>query len=290
MSLGVLTLATATDYRKAIGLALSVRISNPDVPVAVACEASVRVLVAPFFDHVVVQDPALKGFMHKLYLDRYSPFDETFFFDSDVLVFRPLKQVLNSWGTQPYTACGNFGTTGFSSFGLDRERVLKLIAKESLVQIDGAGHAYFRQPECKIVFDLAREIAANYEYYAGKIRLADEDVIDIAMTILNLQPMPHFDFWARPLSGKPGSIRMEAAEGRCSLILVDNGLNQHPYMIHFAAKEAAFLYERQLRRLFKKFGVSTKGLLRMALSDFYFREIKWPLKGYLDRLKVRRTP
>src|SRR6476660_5868394 len=102
MSLGVLTLATMDDYLKAIGLALSLRVSNPDLPVAVACSSSVRPYVAPYFDLCVEEEPGLKGFVHKIHLDKYSPFDETFFFDSDVLVFRSLKGVLNHWNTQYY--------------------------------------------------------------------------------------------------------------------------------------------------------------------------------------------
>ena len=91
---GILTLATPNDYLKAIGLALSVRVSNPGVPVAVACSAKVRPFVAPYFDHVIAEQAGLRGFVHKVYLDRYSPFTETMFFDSDVLVFKPVLALL----------------------------------------------------------------------------------------------------------------------------------------------------------------------------------------------------
>src|ERR1700751_3928974 len=127
MTFGVLTLATTDDYRKAIGLALSVRVSNPGIPIAVACSPRARPFLEPYFDQVVDKDPALHGYVHKIHLDRYSPFDETFYFDSDVLVFRPLQEVLDSWRGQPFAACGNYVTTGISPFGLDRTRVLKLI-------------------------------------------------------------------------------------------------------------------------------------------------------------------
>ena len=89
MSFGVLTLATAGDYRKAIGLALSVRVSNPGVPIAVACAPNMRDLLAPYFDHLIDKDPSLFGYVHKIHLDRYSPFEETFFFDSGRAVIPP---------------------------------------------------------------------------------------------------------------------------------------------------------------------------------------------------------
>src|SRR6266568_541264 len=108
MTFGILTLATRSDYQQAIGLALSARVSNPGVPLAVACSPEVGPLLSPYFDKVVFEDPAVRGFAHKLNLDRYSPFEKTFFFDSDVLLFRPLHEVLNQWAGKSYTACGDY--------------------------------------------------------------------------------------------------------------------------------------------------------------------------------------
>lgn len=285
MSFGILTLATHSDYRKAIGLALSLRVSNPGTPLAVTCSPTVRPLVAPFFDCTVEEDSSLSGFAHKLHLDRYTPFDETFFFDSDVLVFKRLEGTLDAWRTQPYAACGKYVTTGVSPFGLDRANVLKVLNRQQLVAIDGAGHAYFRKPECGMVFELAREIAADYEKYGGKfIRFADEDVMNIAMTVLNLKPMVMANFWSRYCSGEPSTVEMNAAEGRCSFRSAVTGLREEPYMMHFAADEAPFYYGKQLKKLFRKYNLSTRGIFRAAFSDFYRREIRWPLRAFLANL------
>src|SRR6476659_3591148 len=100
---GILTLATPNDYLKAIGLALSVRVSNPGVPIAVACSPRVMPLVKPYFDVVVEEKAGLRGFVHKVYLDQYSPFDETVFFDSDVLVFRSVLPYVAEWRQHAYT-------------------------------------------------------------------------------------------------------------------------------------------------------------------------------------------
>jgi hypothetical protein len=278
MGFGVLTLATRSDYRKAIGLALSVRVSNPGVPVAVACSKEARQFVVPYFDHVIDQDRSLHRFEHKLHLDRYSPFDETFYFDSDVLVFRPLSEVIADWRRQPYAACGKYATEGISAFGLDTEAVLRVIGHNKMVKIDGAGHAYFRKPDCVAVFDLAREIASNYHFYAGEISLADEDVMNIVMTKMGLVPIPHVNFWSLHCTAKPGSLKMNVAEGKCSLERVFDGKTQHPYMMHFAAREAPFFYARQLWLLFKKFGVGTNGLMLCALRDYYIRDVNWRAK------------
>jgi hypothetical protein len=290
MTFGVLTLATSSDHRKAIALALSVRVSNPGVPIAVACLPQVRPLVTPYFDYVTDQDSSLRGYEHKIHLDRYSPFEETFFFDSDVLVFREIAAELHGWRGQPFTACGNYVMGGASPFGLDRSKTLKIIGADKLVHIDGAGHYYFRKPECHTVFDLARSVAGNLREYAvnpDELKFADEDVIDIAMTIMNLKPIPHGEFWSRYCTARRGTVVMNAAEGICRFESATSGKIQFPLMMHFAAREAPFVYARQLRQLFKKFGVRTRGLLRLAIEDYYVSEVKWPLKKNVRRLLAR---
>src|SRR6266702_3216329 len=261
MTFGILTLATRADYHKAIGLALSARVSNPGVQLAVACSPDIAPLLRPYFDYVVSEDPTVRGFAHNLHLDRYSPFDSTFFFDSDVLLFRPLNAVLSQWYGRSYAACGDYISDKVSPFGLDNAKVLKIIKHDRLVHIDGAGHAYFEKPACQEVFDMARAIAATYRHYAGEIKLADEDVMNIAMTLLGLAPMPHFGFWSLYASVEKGSLKMNAAAGKCSMRWADTRETCHPYMMHFLANQAPFVYTMQLRRLFQKFGVSTSGLL-----------------------------
>jgi hypothetical protein len=283
MSFGVLTLATLGDYRKAIGLALSLRVSNPGVPVAVACSPKVRPLVAPFFDQVIDEDPSLRGFVHKVHLDRYSPFDDTFFFDSDVLVFRDLQPKVEEWGDQPYNACGSYVDGGISPFGLDRQMARKKLGKERLVMIDGAGHAYFRRPGSAAVFEEARALTRDYAAFAGAIRYADEDVMNIVLTKLGLRPRDQWGFFSRHLSAAAGTLKLDAAAGVCEMIEKSTGKPLQPYMMHFAMNEAPFPYAYQLRRLFKKFGADTSGLFRGAAADYWQNEIEWPARQAAKR-------
>ena len=284
MQFGILTLATPHDYRKAIGLALSARVSNPGVPLAVGCSTKVGKLLEPYFDYIIQENTALKGFEHKVYLDKYSPFDNTFFFDSDVLLFKDLSVITERWKDQSYTAIGEYLSDGFSTFGLDRRKVLKKIGKPSLVVIDGAGHAFFRKPECSEVFDLARDVTVKHAEYAGNIPYADEDVMDIVMTMLDLKPAPGHDFFSRYLTVTPGTLQMDATAGLCSFVARHSGQRLDPYMMHFASNEAPFPYAWQLYKLFKKYGAPTNGLFREALSDFYTMELWWPLKAALKRV------
>ncbi len=291
MSFGILTLATPGDYKKAIGLALSARVCNQGVPLAVACSPKLQPLLSPYFDHVVPENPALRGFEHKVHLDKYSPFENTFFFDSDVLLFRNLVEIISKWPDQAYTAAGEYLTDGVSSFGMDRQKALQKIGKNKMVVIDGAGHAFFRKPGCYAVFDLAREITKNYREYVGDITYADEDVMNIAMTILGLVPtprsdfsLPSFDFLSRYLSAMPGTMMMDASMGKCHFIARHSGKRTDPYMMHFAANEAPIPYAIQLNRLFKKYGAPTAGLFQEALKDIFVSNLLWPSKTFLRNL------
>ncbi len=282
---GFLTLATSHDYRKAIGLALSLRISNPGIPIAIACSPKVQELVKPYFDHVVTEKPGLKGFVHKVYLDEYSPFKETFFFDSDILVFKPILPYVQSWGPGPYHVAGHYRTEGIGTFGLNRSDVLKRIGRYRLVEIAGAGHAFFRKPDCKEVFDLARQITDNYTSYAGNARYADEDVINIALTMLDLPPATNGDFLSRYCSARPGTMEMDALAPQC--VYFDAITNQRvsTAIVHFADNEAPYVHTKQLYRLFRKFGVPTSGLLAQGIEDYFEIEIKRPLIRRFTRLR-----
>jgi hypothetical protein len=285
---GILTLATPNDYLKAIGLALSVRVSNPGVPIAVACSARTRSLLEPYFDHVIEERAGLRGFVHKVYLDEYSPFEETMFFDSDVLVFKPVQPYVDVWRQHAYTATGRMMSSGKSAFGMDRADMCRQLGKSELVVIDGAGHAFFRKPACAEIFATAREVTARHKEIMGPIPYADEDVMDYVMTQFDIPPMPKPDFFSRHRSGKPGTVKLDATKGVCEFVFQDTGETMHACMMHFAANEAPFVYHWQLYKLFRKFGVKAPGLLSSALHDFYELSIRLRLHNLKKRLMPRK--
>jgi hypothetical protein len=284
-SFGVLTLASPTDYLKAIGLALSVRASNPGVPIAVACSKRFHPLLQPYFDFLIEEDSSLRGFEHKIHLDEYTPFDTTFFFDADVLVFKPLKPYVELWGNPVYTAVGRYETGGFSTFGLDRGGVLKKIGHDILSDIGGAGHACFNKAASKELFDTARKITANYKDYAGDIVFADEDAMAIAMTMHGLHPAPMGDFFSRYLSAMPGTMELDSSRAHCRYIWRDDKQPVEPCMMHFAANESPIPYTRELIRLFRRNGVPTKGLIGLCFYDLWHSSLKSAVRARVESWK-----
>ena len=291
MNFGILTLATQDDYLKAIGLALSLKVSNPGVPLAVACNPPhLKPLLAPHFDFVIDQLPDVKGFAQKVYLDHYTPFDRTLFLDSDIFVFKPVAPFIQAWGDVPYVATGRYVTGGYSPFRFDRDALLKQRGWKQLVCIDGAGHAYFCKPECQAVFDRAREITANYKEIAGDIKYADEDVMNIVMTEFNVAPPSRHLFFSRYLSAKKGTLDMDASLGKCYFVQAGSTLKGQPYepcIMHFADSEAPLAYTIQLYKLFSKFGLPTKVLFKFGAKLFWKRHIKPPIFRGMKKLGIR---
>lgn len=273
-SFGFLTLATHADHLKAIGLSLSLKASNPGVPRAVACAESLFPLLEPYFEFLIPEIKGLKGFAHKVYLDIYTPFDKTMFFDSDVLVFQRVEEHIRGWPAQPYNACGKWRADGVSAFGLDRAKVAKRMGVSKLVCIDGAGHAYFDKSASFAVFERARHITKNYDDFGGGAKYADEDAINMVMTEFGLAPSAYGKFFSRYVSAKPGSLKIDASEAFCSFISAETGEKIEPCMMHFAADEAPFAYTVELWKLFRANNLSTRGLLLLGSGDIYRRHIK----------------
>ena len=169
-------------------------------------------------------------------------------------------------------------------FGLDRDAVLKKIGHDKLVVIDGAGHACFQKEASRELFALARQITANYQDYAGDIAYADEDVMSIAMTMLNLAPSPYLDFFSRYLSAVPGTLVMDSSKGICHYISTIDNEPYAPCIMHFAANEAPVAYTRELMRLFRAYNVSTRGLLALGSNDFWMTHVKPTLRTVKKKL------
>ena len=277
---GILTLATPKDYRKAIGLAHSLRNSGNLYPVSVVCSESLGEKLTPYFDDIIPERQDIKGFAHKLYLDEYSPYDKTLFLDADMLVFGDLRKIFQRLAGSHYTARGWYVDSGKSSFGLDRKYVLDKLHKENLVCIDGAGHAYFEKPKCNEVFGVARDVVSHYdEYFSGNI-LADEDVMGIAMTICETAPFVNEGFLGSPWHAVKGTFFIDSISSQCRYVDKKFG-NVSPVVVHFMRRVFPFVYANELNKLNRVYGEFDLSLYFEALRDWFIVQVVWRLKKFL---------
>jgi hypothetical protein len=277
---GFLTLAIKKDYKKAIALSLRIRELMPGIPIAVVCPSFLHDDLSPFFDSVIAEYPDLRGFEHKLYLDKYSPFEKTFFLDADILMIRAIYNYITDWTGSAYAARGLLLTDGISSFGLDREHALTIIGKSVFASIDGAGHAYFEKPACEPVFNEARKIASSYSVF-GAERLADEDVMGISLSKFDIEPKENNGFLGSPWAAVNNSFKIDVNNNFCSY--QDALLGKvSPAVIHFPSMGKPLTYAREMRKIFRKNGLTFYSVYFDAGKE-YITFKKWVFMKWLRK-------
>jgi hypothetical protein len=275
---GVITLAIPKDYKKAIALALTLNEHSPGLPISIAVPAHVRPLLEPYkhlFDKIITQRAELKGFEQKLYLDEYSPYQKTFFFDADILILKDIRPIIEKWSGSDYAARGQLTKGGVSAFGLDRQFVLNLIGKKSFSKIDGAGHAYFEKPGCQRVFDKAREVLSEYHKYQAE-KFADEDAVGIAMTMLDIAPKKNDGFLGSPWCAINNSFKIDTDNSSCSYDDLVDGYVE-PCAIHFPILAQPIVYARELRKTYKRNGIKVNGIWGQAFKEYVRINVYYPL-------------
>jgi hypothetical protein len=282
---GVLTLASEADWQKAIGLARSLRRSNPGVPIAVTCHPNLVPRLAPHFDRIVHKRGDVSGFKHKIYLDEYTPWQKTLFLDADILVVKNVREALTPFSGAPYTARGRYRDSGFSSFGMNIETVLESIGKNQLVYVGGAGHGYFEKPQCQEFFDLARKVMANWHSYSNPSDFTDEDIVSVTMTLMELRPMPKDGFMGRVCFARKNTFHMDPLVPYCEFVEQTTGERIQPTIVHFARWESPFYYHYHLERLAQ----ADSGRRNLwwwvpALREWWVMDVFRPAKRLIKRL------
>lgn len=283
---GILTKTWEGDFVKAAALAVSLRHTNPGVELAVVSSPQVLNKLRGLFDVYIEEEPNLRGFEHKLHLDRYTPFDKTLFLDADILVFRQVSEFVRRCEGMPLTSRGEWTSSGTSAFGLDRQLVLKQFDRKRFASIGGAGHYYFEAGRSEEVFALARDIGGRYGEIAAGAGFADEDILGIAMSILELPPVENRGFMGRVRHAKPRTVKISADPLSCEYVPLGESSLLRPIALHFAVKECPFRYHRLIDDLL---GDDRQGLgpawIRRALPEWWSNDVRSRLRKMANRIR-----
>ncbi len=285
---GILTMCYEADWHKAIGLAMSLRMVKSELPVAVCCPPSLRSKVENHFDFYIPQRGDLSGFVHKLHLDEYSPFQRTLFIDADILIFRDPQELFDHWEGQPYMARGELLRESTSSFGLRRGDILAKMNKEHFSCIGGAGHAYFEKPACQPIFDRARQILLEYDQWAPGANIADEDIFGIVMTEREIFPDQRNDITAYSKIAAKNSLVVNVENGVCNFIN-SSGQKIHPLMLHFHTRANPIQYHAELTRLAKLYDVRGVNWRTLGLSEWAHYQLWWGIKSKIRSILNKMT-
>jgi len=266
MSCGVLTMAYGPEsyLRMAKGLARSIRLRNPDFPLAIVTDRAPSEL-RRCFDVVVPMNPDFgPGLAQKLHLDKYAPFDKTLYMDADSLVFKDLRLIWDQ-----FRDCVGLGLLGFyldpgvPHYAIDDlPSYLRKVGIPRIV-LTNTGILYLDgSPTTTRVFETARAIATRAQDLGLKKHPAgfynDEPIFGSVVELLGLPFVRVADHRDAGSSVEPvltlacfgtdGMTDIDVRSGNARHEL--SGRTVSPAVIHFNVdSQGSRIYDRELRRL-----------------------------------------
>jgi len=255
---GILTIAYgAPKYlRMARAMALSIRHYQTEEKLAVVTDAPEY--FEGLYDRIIPVELGYgSGVVQKLYLDRYSPFDETLFIDSDCLLYGPTDALWSFFGSDK-----NFGvrsveelTHGDSCQGVgDFDRYLDYFGVEQIPNIKGGVYYFDNSEAAAKVFNTARDVLERRDE-AGLMAfknapVADEVVFATALTLCGIDPLPH-SHSSSPVNtflGRTDPVDLNVLEGKSSYI--KRGTFTEPVVVHYGlGTQNGYHYLRDINRL-----------------------------------------
>jgi hypothetical protein len=236
---GIATIAIGHERyaRQAEILSLSLRKNMPDVPLAIVTDCSRLSTIADFVIPPLTGVPA--GVLQKAYLDRYTPFAETLFIDSDCIVTRPFFDELKEIRRFDFTPAMEKNTppNGTDEYIEDLYAALTLVGGKEFPKFNG-GVYFFREGElASSVFSNAREIHGRYREFGikafDKSGPGEETVFALALAKLGVTDLYHDGGrLMRTPTGLKGKIRIDPLGGGCSFERYDGTVS--PAICHFA--------------------------------------------------------
>ena len=262
---------------QARSLAHSLQLHAPHLPRTLVTD-SVDPTTLNLFTEVIAYRPEYgSGVRQKIFLDQYSPYDETLFIDSDCLVLGNLDSFWTAFAGQ------SFGVPGFRYLEkgsldpyLDVDHVLEAFGVKRLPKFNGGTYYFTRSAQTTDFFKTARNILDNFSFFRlSEFRRngpADEAIYSLAMAVhdIPLTSMGSGGMWTP--CGYTGSLRLDALAGTCSF--VKEGMMLSPEIVHFPGEYAyAYAYARERARLRTR--VEGKAPAVSAMAGSYIKAALW---------------
>jgi hypothetical protein len=249
--LGIITIALGERryIEMAKMLALSLIQTNPDIRRAIVSDAPENQFKGLYDIYIPYNDSFGKGLSQKLHLDKYSPFEETFFIDADCLVVGSLDNTIELCRKHSFVVFGDQITTG--EWYMDISEMCKKFNLPSIPLFNG-GTYYFKNKDIATkIYDQARQLKENYDEmgfkkFRGSIN--EEPLVAVAMAINNIEAVDDKGFGMRTPIGLNGALKIDVLNKKCEFD--KDGLYVKPAIMHFAGAYAnAFHYKREVRKL-----------------------------------------
>jgi hypothetical protein len=251
---GILTLAFGKPkyIEMAKSLARSLILHDPTLMRAIVTDSTDPELGDLFTYRIDLRPEYGANVRQKMFLDRYTPFDETLFIDSDSLAARPLDAFWSAFQPVPFGVCGvRLLYPGEHDEYLDVDFILNHFNLTTLPKFNGGIYYFKRSPAATAVFATARDLLSQ----ASELRFssfrndgpADEALYSVAMAMhgLTVTDMGTGGMWT-PI-GSTIPLALDIPNGICTFI--KRGRALRPHIFHVATFTESRFYLRECSRL-----------------------------------------
>ena len=251
---GFLTLAIgARDYiSQAYYLGLSLRANMPGYPIAVVTDDETGIL-AGVYDHLIPARQSLgRGVRQKMYIDQYTPFEETLFIDADCIVARSFEHELNEVRSFDFTPVvqRHLRTDDADEYFLDLPSLMRAFNLRSLPKFNGGVYFFRKSALSERVFESARRIQNDPASYGLKAfdstGPGDEPAYALAMAQHGISGYDDLGRLMRTPVGLRGKLTIDPTQGQCSFMRAEGLVT--PAICHFAG-DYRFLPEYYYARI-----------------------------------------
>jgi hypothetical protein len=248
---GIITIAQGEKryVEMAKALALSLIKTNPEIKRGVITDAAQQEFNGLYDIYIPYNESYGKGLSQKLYLDKYSPFEETLFIDADCLVVKSLNKMLTLCRNYPFVIFGGPISTGV--WYMDVAAMCSKFNLSSIPLFNGGTYYFKNGSTTTHIYDKARELKENYtengfEIFRGSIN--EEPLIALAMAINNTEAVEDDGIGMRTPIGILGPLQIDVLNNKCHFN--KEGEMVEPAIMHFSgAYSAAFHYKREVAKL-----------------------------------------
>lgn len=275
-SRGIITLAlgNAVYLDMARDLAHSLRLHCGQIPRALVTDSRCPVLASLYDIVIPAKAEHGMGFIQKLHLNSYSPFDTTLFIDADSLVTRNLEFIWEMCRDTQLGYAGEVRTDG-DWHGACIAAVCSRIGRNWLATLN-SGMLCFESGEITdSIFERARRVLQNdYEtlgFASFRNDKADEAGLAVALSEHQIRPLDDQGRTMRTPIGIEGPMQINILRGLCKF--VKRGQLVSPAIVHFATWQSHPLYFRERARLRLHFASkAVRWLSGLGASYVYHRE------------------
>ncbi|WFU70964.1 hypothetical protein [Bradyrhizobium sp. CB2312] len=293
--IGFLTLAIgARDYiDQAYYLGLSLKANMPRYPIAVVTDDETGRL-ASIYDHVVPARRSLgRGVRQKMYIDQYTPFEETLFIDADCIAARSFERELDEVRRFDFTPVvqRHLRPGDRDEYFLDLPDLMKRMDLRALPKFNGGVYFFRRSAVSNRVFEAARRIQSEPAEFGLKAFDAtgpgDEPAYALAMARYDISGYEDQGRLMRTPVGLRGMLSIDPVQGECNFVRAEGRVT--PAICHFAG-DYRFMPEYYCARvaLERRCPVEAvpfylQGLIRVELArQRLARRVRW-LRGSAER-------